>query len=611
MSRRTVTRLTLAGLLTAALAAPTLADDTAVAPMPRAVSKSFAWLPEFKIEVEFSFSSDDANVSRERPVRVASTKPPCCAFDCSGTTLAVAPMPRVAERRIDIPALGPIGLALEFNVPLNKSPSDHKQLVNISVGVFGEQDDCHVAPMPRPVATNRDRIKQYYGSRSVQVMSPDTEPRGHNQLVELSFEIFDVEDRIPTLPCLPMPPSLAIQRCEGVMTQPAMPSCCTTANRVVTARPTDMRVMYPLVGVTNVRRDETGTWWAEVNGVPQPKQATSTAFAPPPAGCTLVLPPTPPTPPVFQLTCRPAKPANVPAVEFDVIAGVFGEMLDGKKACPTAPCPVQPAGHAVPLNAPMLIQPVRTPVAPPARTGLTGTWVREIGPLVYVVKLAQDHVTITVTSSVELPDGTTYTEGLVLTADYHMTRDGTTLVGLITGVDAVIEGTMPAEPDLPGNGIELSKIEKLLVDKPMAMNLRLYGDVMVVGNVRLPDLESTVGSTYPLTVLGGRYTPLGDKAVPKPKAVKMQVPRDLLPVPLTATPSSYIPVPVTTPAILPTSYTPPPLPQNVPDYLPAIPGLMPAGLNAIPIPVVEKPAPRSVEPTQPKTGKKGKKAAAN
>ncbi|MBN9122302.1 MAG: outer membrane protein assembly factor BamA [Planctomycetes bacterium] len=41
--------------------------------------------------------------------------------------------------RIAIPALGPLPLALDFAVPLNKGPGDHRQLFNFSVGVFGSQ----------------------------------------------------------------------------------------------------------------------------------------------------------------------------------------------------------------------------------------------------------------------------------------------------------------------------------------------------------------------------------------------------------------------------------------------------------------------------------------
>jgi outer membrane protein assembly factor BamA len=39
--------------------------------------------------------------------------------------------------RVSVPALGPMPLALDFAIPLNQAPGDHKQLVNFSVGVFG------------------------------------------------------------------------------------------------------------------------------------------------------------------------------------------------------------------------------------------------------------------------------------------------------------------------------------------------------------------------------------------------------------------------------------------------------------------------------------------
>jgi len=478
----------------------------------------------------------------------------------------------------------------------------------------------------------------------------------HKQLLELSVGVFETEDSlfIQSAP--------AIQRCEGVLLQQASSPCQNvTASCVTSAKSPDMRVMYPLVGVTAVRRDESGTWWAEVHGVPQPKHALAPRFVMPlqfaesdcveaidmnshspvcklravaapvqPVVVPLQMPPavthcptlTPAAPP---LTCLPAKPANVPADTFDAMAGVFGEMLNAKQAgvtpCPVKTQPVQLSGYSVPLDAaPPLVSPA-CQLPPPARAGITGTWVREIGPIVYVVKVAPDHVTITATTSAEVSGGKTYTEGVVLTADYHLTRDGTTLVGLITSVDAIIEGTLPSDVELPPNGgEELSRIQKLLVDKPVAFNVRLYGDVLAIGNVRLPDLESARGPCYPLTVIGGRYTQLGDKPLPKPKAVKMTYPREILPTPLTAVPlppvpySYYLPPP----PIQQTGGTLPPLPVNVPDYpvsnpQPAVsiptPGTLPVELNRPLPPAIEgrtAPSPREAQ----QSGKKGKKKAA-
>jgi len=510
MSRRTVTRLALAGLLTAAFAAPINAGDTEVAPMPRPVAKTFGFPPLFQIELEFQdveapatprkeggihfefrFSSDDSKPQTRtaRPVM-----PPCCAFDCA-QMLAVAPMPR--------------------QVALS-----------------------HV-PCCEPLS-------------------------GHLELLKLSAEVFGTEDSLPSSHFVPaMPPSPAILRCEGVLVQPAATFPCPTATmtRTVTVQAPDMRVMYPLVGVTAVRRDESGTWWAEVHGVPQPKHASATWFVAPPASVAAA-------PQLMQeFTCRPVKPTNVPAGEFDVMAGVFEQMLGAKQAAPV-PCPVQVAGMSVRSSLPVAAPTVPPCAVPtPARQGMTGTWTREIGPIMYVVKMAPDHVTITATKSAELADGKTYTEGIVMTADYHLTRDGTTVVGLITSVDAVIEGTLPQDMELPGEGDDLSLIQKVLVDKPFAFNVRHYGEVMVIGNVRLPELEGARGVCYPLTVLGGRYTQLGAKPLPKPRAIKLAPLRDLVPERLAATPSSYS----YPPAVQPASGTLPPLPQNVPNHLPMNP----------------------------------------
>ena len=39
--------------------------------------------------------------------------------------------------RLNIPALGPLPLALDFAVPIVQGPGDHKQLFSLSVGLFG------------------------------------------------------------------------------------------------------------------------------------------------------------------------------------------------------------------------------------------------------------------------------------------------------------------------------------------------------------------------------------------------------------------------------------------------------------------------------------------
>ncbi|WP_439629217.1 hypothetical protein [Gemmata sp.] len=509
MSRRTVTRFALPGLLAATLAAPSQATD--VAPMPRAAAKTF------KIEFEFRWSSEEEAVPAApmpRTVRPVSVRPPCCAFDCC-QELAAAPMPR--EARHNIPTLGPLVLAIDLDVPLNKSPHDHRQIVNIAVGVFGDTATVPVAPMPREASRRC------------------CETENHTQLLKLSAEVFATED-------------------SG------------NARRVVLA----------------------------------------------------------PIAPPLPSRCVPAKPANVPPEAFDTLSQTFGEMLNpplGPAACPTlAPCPVRPAAMSVPA------QPTVAPCPLPAacaKTCVTGTWVRELAGMVYVVKVAPDHVTITASSSVELPDGTTHTEGVVVTADYHLTRDGTTVVGLITSVDALIEGSAPFDPEMPP-GDDLALLQKSLVDKPLAFTVRQYGDVLAIGNVRLPAVEGARGVAYALSVVGGRYTSNGDKPVPKPRAAKPPVLRDILPVPLTANPpSAYIPPQTGIVQASGTSLPLPPLPRDVSDRLPGVPPsgvtippappLMPANLSSTPLAPAAAPAKPETAPmprTAQKPGKKGKKKVA-
>ncbi|VTT96727.1 unnamed protein product [Gemmataceae bacterium] len=327
--------------------------------------------------------------------------------------------------------------------------------------------------------------------------------------------------------------------------------------------------------------------------------------------------------------CVPAKPANVPPDAFDTLSRTFGEMMNAPPA--PATCPTPPTTFVWPASMSVPAQPASAPCPLPATCAkqcVTGTWTRELAGMMYVVKVAPDHITITASSSVELPDGSTHTEGVVITADYHLARDGTTIVGLITSVDAVIEGDLPpAIGDVPPPGDDLAELQKSLVDKPFAFSVRHYGDVMAVGNVRLPAVEGARTVAQALTVLGGRYTSIGDKPLPKPRAAKPPVLRDILPVPLTANPLPvYIPpqtgIVQASGTLLPQPL--PPLPRDVSDRLPGVPllevaippapPLMPANLNSTPLIPAAEPARPEAAPmprTAPKPGKKGKKKVTN
>jgi len=179
-----------------------------------------------------------------------------------------------------------------------------------------------------------------------------------------------------------------------------------------------------------------------------------------------------------------------------------------------------------------------TPLMPvPVARPIKGTWVREVGPVQYVLTIAGDHLSISVIAAAEFGKGQVLTQGMVLTADYQLLRDGATLVGVVTGVDAILEGDLSAVNDDPMPAEVLDQIQKMLSDKPLAMSLRVYGDTLMVGNVRLTD-GPLAGGGFPLTALGGRYKNVGEKGIPKPKAMKVND-HPLCPPVAQAMPSPY------------------------------------------------------------------------
>jgi hypothetical protein len=241
---------------------------------------------------------------------------------------------------------------------------------------------------------------------------------------------------------------------------------------------------------------------------------------------------------VAQPELAPPRPANVPGPEFDLLVDAFGQMLHASQSPSCAispaqvvpPCPVQPV-HG--MQPPCTIMPP-VPVVAPIGNSAVGTWVRVIGPTVYVIRISQDHLTITAKSAAEVADDKTVTECNILTADYHLMRDGTTAVGLITSFDARFDGDLPEISDYASFVEGLSKLQKSLTDKPFAMSIRVYGDSLVIGNVRLPEMES-VDFWSPMTILGGRYSAAGNKPLPTPKAARAcPQPQGLMPQPLPA-----------------------------------------------------------------------------
>ena len=181
--------------------------------------------------------------------------------------------------------------------------------------------------------------------------------------------------------------------------------------------------------------------------------------------------------------------------------------------------PLTPAGFVPPP--PPALPPMVAPVRP-VGSAPVGMWYREVGAMMYTVVVKDNHVTITSKMALEL-DGKTVTQGVVLTGDYHVTRDGSNLLGVVTAVDVVIEGTLPEGTQSDEVPKLVTKLQKAMTDKPFALSFRVYDNTLVLGNVRLPACEDG-DLAAAMESMGGRYTAAGDKPLPKPKAVKVGPP---------------------------------------------------------------------------------------
>jgi hypothetical protein len=274
-------------------------------------------------------------------------------------------------------------------------------------------------------------------------------------------------------------------------------------------------------------------------------------------------------------------PANVPAPAFDALADAFGQMLNAKQTPPVVvsspqACPLCPVPPTCTMQSTSVVLPPCAAAVPVTNAGPVGTWVRVVGPMVYVIRITPDHMIVTASSATGISDDQVVTESTILTADYHLMRDGTTMVGLITSFDVRLDGDVPEDADFDEIAGQLSHIQKAVTDKPFALSVRVYGNALAIGNVRLPEAESP-DAWSPMTVLGGRYSAAGDRPLPKPKVMKAPMPPQGFPPPppVYGYPTGIIGAPTGLP-VLP----PPGVPQGAMS-LPAAQGCFPAGSGTV------------------------------
>jgi hypothetical protein len=227
---------------------------------------------------------------------------------------------------------------------------------------------------------------------------------------------------------------------------------------------------------------------------------------------------------VSPIHLAPPVPANVPPATFDTLAETFGQMLNAKQtlAPPVAAPPACilspiPACSGLPVSG--VVLPPCAAAIPAARSGIIGTWVRVVGPVVYVIHITPDHLTVTVTVAREVQEGEVVMESLILMGDYHLMPDGKSLVGIITCFDARLDGVIGSYEDYDQSLDCLSQIQKAVTEKPFALSVRLQDDGLLIGNVRLPEVE-TADVWSRINFMGGRYAATGEKPLPKPRVTK-------------------------------------------------------------------------------------------
>jgi hypothetical protein len=237
-------------------------------------------------------------------------------------------------------------------------------------------------------------------------------------------------------------------------------------------------------------------------------------------------------------------------------------------------------------NAPVyILPPVTSLPTAVAKPGIVGTWYREFGSKLQIIKITPDYLTMTVIMSGEVEDGKIATATCVTTADYHITRDGMTIIGLITGLDAQIDSGVP-EDDVKRLGEMLEKDRKTKEDRPFALTFRVYGDSLVIRNVRMPEAQDSDEDNPLQTAFGGTYKNAGDKPLPKPKVVKASASSSDL------SGTSTLPAPPVSP-----SNTTPPSSPPIPTPFYSIPRMVEP---TAPVPTMPTPTPPASETPFPR-----------
>jgi hypothetical protein len=290
-------------------------------------------------------------------------------------------------------------------------------------------------------------------------------------------------------------------------------------------------------------------------------------LSPPPAPCptvrTAVAPCLPAGPPVgYNPPCPPTVcPGPLPTAcptsvyQVPVPGGVYQPPTPPVVYGGPIPVTVFMQPPVVPAHSyivPPPVMPSAMPVPMPAVRSIQGTWSREVGPVQCLFAFKNGQLSMTATMSGE-ENGKSVSMGVLITADYYPTRDGNGLVGVITGVDVVLEGDAATDPKMLESVKDLAKLQRSLIGQPFSLTYRIQDDVLMIGNVRVAfEKESPLPADEFGYFITGRFKCVGPNGAPKVKAMRPKECYPGTPSPTTSEPVQYKNVEVLPPMAAPT-----------------------------------------------------------
>ncbi|MCS6863842.1 MAG: hypothetical protein RMJ56_03920 [Gemmataceae bacterium] len=180
------------------------------------------------------------------------------------------------------------------------------------------------------------------------------------------------------------------------------------------------------------------------------------------------------------------------------------------------PCPRVVTAETASASA--AIKPATTTPVGKTHSRLQGTWYRQMGGYQCAMAFQDGQMTITQSFLETMEDGALVVAHLIITADYQIVREGTTILGLITGVDLTFEEPVASTAMRPLRDTleQLAALKTQIEEKPFAMTGQVRDDTLIIGSVRMPAC-SLWQELEPASFIGGRYTNTGGQPVPKLK----------------------------------------------------------------------------------------------